>query len=123
MNEVRSIEIPEKGRFQADRVPSRTTWPPPWLVEAETAKPECKAADTAVETTLAVANRVELPLADPLPLSRVLPPLSWLTHKQRHRFEHRASVYQFDAGMSRDAAEQEAMSELIFRGGVGNQLF
>jgi hypothetical protein len=117
MDEVRSIEIPEKGRFQADRVPSRTTWPPSWLVEAESVKSECKAADIAEPPRIDV--RSERPVGDPLPLARVLPPLSCLTRAQRERFEEKAAIMQYDGKLSREEAEQEALSELIFTGGIG----
>jgi hypothetical protein len=38
------------------------------------------------------------PLDDSLPLSHVLPPLSWLT-PERERFEERAAIYEVDAGI------------------------
>src|SRR5262245_55118647 len=53
-----------------------------------------------------------------LPLDRILPPLEWLTPDQRERFEERAAIYEFDAGMTRQQAEQEALAELIFTEGI-----
>ena len=57
-------------------------------------------------------QRVDSSLPD---LSKVLPPLSWLTPKQRRQWRERAAAYLAD-GMSRAEAEQEAMAELIWTG-------
>lgn len=74
---------------------------------------------TPIEKLLAagireIVLRVEPPrLNEPLPLNRVLPPLEWLTSDQRELFEERAAIYEYDAGLTHQEAEQEAIAELI----------
>lgn len=48
-------------------------------------------------------------------LAKILPPEDWLTRKQRRLWLHRTAAYRA-AGMTRTAAEQEAMAELVMTG-------
>lgn len=57
--------------------------------------------------------------AVPLDLSRILPPATWLTPKQRRLWRERTAANVAN-GMSRTEAEQEAMAELVMTGALAS---
>ena len=71
----------------------------------------CKAA---ARTTGGASRRPADPYTLP-DLSRILPPVVWLTPAHCRQWRERTAVY-LTAGMSRPEAEQEAMAELICTG-------
>ena len=48
-------------------------------------------------------------------LTKILPPVEWLTPEQRRLWHQRTAAY-LAAGLPRPAAEQEAMAELVMTG-------
>jgi hypothetical protein len=111
-----STKLLEKSRFHSDRVPLRVAWPPPWLAGVEPAEPERNANQGEAPQSGELPER---PVPEPLPLFRILPPLPWLTSKQRRLWQDRTAAYRAN-GMSESDAQQEAMAELIFTGKLCN---
>ena len=85
------------------------------LIEAKVAVMVALAGDAGETGTIeAQAPTQRIALSD---LSKILPPVEWLTPKQRRLWRERTPVYQSE-GMEQTEAETEAMSELVMTGAL-----
>lgn len=99
-----------RGPRQAEAIAKR-------LIEAKVAVMAALADDAGETGTIETRSPTErIARSD---LSKILPPIEWLTPKQRRLWRERTRVYQSE-GMGQIEAETEAMSELVMTGVLFN---